>query len=479
VGDEDAEVVADTRLGVKAAVLREMAQETCMNMECLKRFCLVSVVAVMLGVIVAATTAAAQRQLAAPRPPVVQASSPGMDTTPINAATLFKENWRDLTFDSDCGIIGVPTITNGKATVRFKVTSKGRPVIGLPYDTISFAIAKLQPGTDGGASHWVNYNVYNPVNNTAKYPSMERANKAGVFKDNGDGTYSYTFALDISTVKGLVDTAVAPPAGNYSMKDLGDLAYDPNLVHRVVVGIYGKKSSDTWDYLLLNTYERVADFMPGAGKLAPAESRREIVSRDLCLNCHTGSARFLAHHGTRQNPQYCVVCHTEQMKVGHHEAPRDPNDTNKLASEPILDTNGVQARNEFGDPAVSGTHVVNGFAVAGFTAFVHKIHMGKRLKLSGYDYNQMARFVPGVSFDDNASNPRCTNCHAAATAATPQGDNWKRVPSRTACGSCHDGVDFATAGTTTHKGPLGDGGQQTTDKSCAACHPAVRSHVVL
>jgi OmcA/MtrC family decaheme c-type cytochrome len=427
-------------------------KEMCMEMKFLKRFCLMSVVVVMLGGCGSDSN-----------------DNASTDTTPINAAELFKEAWRDFTIDADCGIIGVPTITNGKATVNFKVTSNGRPVIGLPYNTISFVIAKLEPGVNGAPSQWVNYNVYKAATNTAMYPTMERANPAGVFKDNNDGTYSYTFALDISTVKGLVDAAVAPPEGDYNMKDLGDLTYDPNRVHRVVVGIYGKKSVDNWSYILLDTYERVVDFIPATGKLAPAESRREIISRDLCLKCHSGTARFSAHHSVRRNPQYCVVCHTEQMKVGHHEAPRGL-DKITFTPEPILDANGVQETNEAGAPAVLGTHVVNGSAVASYTAFVHRVHMGKKLTLKGYDYADMGALVPSVTFDDNASNPRCVNCHTAATTDTPQGDNWKKVPSRAACGSCHDGVDFATAGTTTHAGTLGDGGQQTSDKSCASCH---------
>lgn len=427
-------------------------KERYMKMKFLKLFCLMSVVATMLGGCSGGSD-----------------NSTGTDTTPINAAELFKEAWRDLTFDADSGVIGVPVITGGKATVNFKVTSNGRPVIGVPIGNISFGIAKLEPGTNGAPSQWINYNVYDAATNKGKYPAIERA---GVFKDNNDGTYSYTFALDISAVKGLVDTVVAPTAGDYNMKDLGDLTYNPNRTHRVVVAITSKKSVDTWAYPLLNTYERIVDFIPATGTLAPAESKREIISRDLCLKCHSGSARFTAHHGTRQNPQFCVMCHTEQIKVGHHEAPRDPNDHSKFALEPILDANGVQETNEAGGPAVLGTHVVNGSAVASYTAFVHRIHMGKKLTLKGYDYNDMGALVPAVSFGDNASNPRCANCHTAATTATPQGDNWKKVPNRAACGSCHDGVDFATAGTTTHAGTLGDGGQQTTDNSCAVCHTA-------
>ena len=38
----------------------------------------------------------------------------------------------------------------------------------------------------------------------------------------------------------------------------------------------------------------------------------------------------------------------------------------------------------------------------------------------------------------------CEKCHDPANAATPQAGLWKTNPNRLACGSCHDGIDFAT-----------------------------------
>ena len=62
----------------------------------------------------------------------------------------------------------------------------------------------------------------------------------------------------------------------------------------------------------------------------------------------------------------------------------------------------------------------------------------------------------------------CTKCHndKPAPGATPQVNNWKTVPSRKACGSCHDTTSFAV-GTTNH-----GGGAQSSDATCAVCHPA-------
>jgi len=61
----------------------------------------------------------------------------------------------------------------------------------------------------------------------------------------------------------------------------------------------------------------------------------------------------------------------------------------------------------------------------------------------------------------------CTKCHQGSGEDV---DNWKNVPSRDACGSCHDDVDFADG--TNHAG-----GAQDSDDNCSACHPASGSSI--
>ena len=65
--------------------------------------------------------------------------------------------------------------------------------------------------------------------------------------------------------------------------------------------------------------------------------------------------------------------------------------------------------------------------------------------------------------------------HAAELAAAPQGNNWKNNPSRLACGSCHDGIDWTTgAGKTVSGATTGHvGGKATSDALCFVCHDAV------
>ncbi|MBK8742930.1 MAG: OmcA/MtrC family decaheme c-type cytochrome [Betaproteobacteria bacterium] len=62
----------------------------------------------------------------------------------------------------------------------------------------------------------------------------------------------------------------------------------------------------------------------------------------------------------------------------------------------------------------------------------------------------------------------CVACHTGTGPnATPQGDNWKNKPNRTACGACHNDINFATGAN--HPGV---GGVQVDDSKCSTCHTA-------
>jgi OmcA/MtrC family decaheme c-type cytochrome len=133
-----------------------------------------------------------------------------------------------------------------------------------------------------------------------------------------------------------------------------------------------------------------------------------------------------------------VVCHTSQRANG------------RTASTP---TNGA-----FTD---SSQYIYNGLSQLELVTYVHKIHMGEELKLTGYSVGGVK--LNEVRYPQDIRN--CTKCHSKSTA-TPQGDNWKDKPSRKACGSCHDGVSFAANdGIVKHLG-----GAKADDSQCGICH---------
>ncbi|MFA6310891.1 MAG: OmcA/MtrC family decaheme c-type cytochrome [Sterolibacterium sp.] len=386
--------------------------------------------------------------------------------------------------------------------VKFSVKdAAGNPVVGLGNKSqsatasvagltnIGFTLAKLVPAnaTTGAPSKWVSYNVLRPptvaekagtVAATTSCDSTTAPTWCGTFPttdtqgtlvDNGDGSYQYTFYRDPKLVAtlaaGLIDTA----NGLNKKADLGDLSYDATLTHRLGIQLGGNAPGTgsntpngvtvTPAVAMVNTANAVYDFRPDGGAKG---ATREIVKIDTCGGCHDG--KVLAH-GSRKDPNYCVTCHTDQIRYSFSmEAPA----TGLTLTGGTTGTT-AQKRAE--------TAVVDGRAIGDFPNFIHKLHMGSRLVKQGYNFNANggAMLFNTVKYPQNVLN--CTKCHdgsASAANKTTNGDNWKSVPSRLACGSCHDGINFATGqGTTVTKTTIGHiGGAKANDAQCAICHDA-------
>lgn len=341
------------------------------------------------------------------------------------------------------GEVTAVTISS-QPVVRFKVRDgNGNPVTGLgTMDTtttpprlnnLKFTLAKLVPGSNGSPSKWVSYMVTTAATTAAgQRPDRDRE---GTLVDNGDGSYQYTFYRDITKVRDTV--AALTDSGNNRKSDLGDLAYDPNLTHRLVIE-YGGAILDTSPAInIANPLNIIYDFIPATGKVVTAaNTQREIVTTAACNECH-GKIGVTTPHSGRIDTRYCVVCHTSQRAFGRAVS--------------------TSANNAF--PAGSSTYIADSEVSGDFLTLVHKIHMGNRLTKTNYNY-------AGIMFEDlgYSQDPGiCRKCHNGDIA--PQGENWNIVPSRQACGACHDNVNFATgAGHTS--GNLA----QLDDRNCITCH---------
>jgi OmcA/MtrC family decaheme c-type cytochrome len=157
----------------------------------------------------------------------------------------------------------------------------------------------------------------------------------------------------------------------------------------------------------------IHSFVPAGG--APA-ARREVVSTAACNACH---APLEAHGGSRREIGLCIICHTDQTI----------------------------------DPETGNT--------ADFAVMIHKIHSGVDLTKLPYlvvGRNQAVHDYSTIAFPQDRRN--CTTCHRDA----PDADHWRQKPSRAACGSCHDDVNFETG-----QGHS-DGIQQFDDTLCTHCH---------
>jgi len=153
-----------------------------------------------------------------------------------------------------------------------------------------------------------------------------------------------------------------------------------------------------------------ADLMLPNDCMTAVSLTRDIAQTASCNSCHgvTSDTKLSFHGGGRTEVEYCVTCH---------------------------------------NPGIGRTDMTN---------MVHKIHYGGELTdpvgWEGY---------ADVGYTRDADN--CLSCHGGGGADE---DNWQTEPNRTACGSCHDDVDFDT----------GDGhgivGPQPTNRFCGNCHPA-------
>jgi OmcA/MtrC family decaheme c-type cytochrome len=191
--------------------------------------------------------------------------------------------------------------------------------------------------------------------------------------------------------------------------------YEKGVTH--TIGIYADRTVEVdfveQTYVANSTF----DFVPSG---APVTVVRDVVSTNACNYCHDP---LEAHGGFRRAVPLCVLCHTPQNT--------DPDTGNSLD----------------------------------FKVMIHKIHRGAELPSvqAGMPY-QIVGFMGAVIDFSDVEFPQdirnCTKCH---TSQATQSDDYKNDPSRAACGSCHDDVNFNT-------GENHGGGVQLNDGNCSGCH---------
>ena len=121
--------------------------------------------------------------------------------------------------------------------------------------------------------------------------------------------------------------ALVDSPSTYKYKaDLGDVSYDASLTHRLGIQLGGNApgtGSNTPNGVTTQTAVPIAeptnvvfDFRPDG---AAVTAKRDVVKTAACGDCHDG--KVLAH-GSRKDPNYCVTCHTDQIRYSFSmEAP--------------------------------------------------------------------------------------------------------------------------------------------------------------
>jgi OmcA/MtrC family decaheme c-type cytochrome len=193
--------------------------------------------------------------------------------------------------------------------------------------------------------------------------------------------------------------------------------FDKTVTH--TVGMYGSRNLTAFG---METYvdNDVNTFVPDGSKVTVV---RDVVRTATCNSrCHD-PLQF--HGGGRRKVELCILCHQTQNS--------DP-DTGNSVNFPVL---------------------------------IHKIHMGARLPsvVAGGKYQIIGNAQRVFDYSDNAfpaNVQNCQVCHDPASGAA-QSDAWLNANS-TACGACHDNVNFRTG-----EGH-GLGGVQVSDAGCPVCH---------
>jgi OmcA/MtrC family decaheme c-type cytochrome len=221
-------------------------------------------------------------------------------------------------------------------------------------------------------------------------------------------------ATQAGTDAGGVFTANADGGYTYLFGTKAPASIDRTATHSI--GAYASRDLTAFDMGTQYSND-VFNFVPNGAKVTAI---RDVVRTDSCNQCHDPLS---AHGGARQKVELCVMCHSPQTVDA---------DTGNTVDMKV---------------------------------FIHKIHMGASLPsvVAGTPYQiigfqQSVNDYSTVVFPSDVRN--CTICHTSTAA---QAKNYITNPSRAACGSCHDNVDFAS-------GKNHAGGPQFDDNQCATCH---------
>ncbi|MGE5718132.1 MAG: OmcA/MtrC family decaheme c-type cytochrome [Acidobacteriota bacterium] len=236
------------------------------------------------------------------------------------------------------------------------------------------------------------------------------------------------FAYTMRTRNGVTDPNV-DQNGSWTDLEIGHSKYafgttlpaDFDVTAMLTLGVQGRRVMPA-EVLNGKTYfadNVFKDFRADGGATTPVWNA--INTDTACNNCHNPLA---LHGGTRRSVRLCVLCHQPQ---------HNPSETGESFDLKVM---------------------------------IHRIHRGENLPsvkagkpyiLTGTnDYST-------VAFPQDIRN--CYYCHEGTDPAKKptQSDVWYTKPSRAACGSCHDGVDFVT-------GEDHPGGPQADDSKCSTCH---------
>ena len=310
---------------------------------------------------------------------------------------------------------GTPNVDNVPVSVTFTMAAKSangsditgnidlRTAASNAATYLNFYVAKLVPGIPLPAT-----STHTP-DNWFGYVLTPGATGSGPFS---------TSSLQNGGKITLVNDNLAGGKYTYTFPDNAvrvSGGYDNDLLtHRMGMQIYNLPAAAFWNpgfsqSLPAPFVNATKDLVPGGGTVLT----RDVVTTAACESCHDP----LGFHsgGARYDTKVCVICHASNIASG-------------------------QA----------------GWDNAYMVTFIHGIHSASNLgtapgrggRIESLDFSE-------VTYPQSVKN--CTTCHTGGTDS----DNWKNVPSREACSSCH-----------VHAATFSASGSHATrlDAGCSGCH---------
>ena len=349
---------------------------------------------------------------------------------------------------------------------------------------LTFSVTKTD-GTNWNLSE-MNYGRVLASGPTFNYQRVlpEVTDVATASVDNGDGTFTYTFAAPIPAVY------VAPLNDSTAFgTDDGELTGQALLSGTYTVGMYFG-----WNYTVEGTAFRDAgnatqDFLFGS---ATTIDTREVVKQENCNACHMS---LRAHGELRRNVTLCLLCHTagaeDRISTAAGGTPGLSIDF-KVMIHKLHD--GAHLPSVLGittadNGTIDYTATPKPYQIVGFQdsisdfSDVHfpvwpnfNVAMPKDANystLSATDPDGTGPLLsPKVRNDTVRTGVTfCAKCHGDPDGAGPitapaQGDLYKTQPSKPACGSCHDDVRWGFPYTTN----LQTMPDTANNSNCVECH---------
>ena len=264
----------------------------------------------------------------------------------------------------------------------------------------------LTPGTES-----LGFMIATIPNGQTQYTSYTTTVDKATTNSNPSQTQA---GLDSGGTYTLIDAASGTYTYTFATK--APVGFDVTATH--TIGAQAERNLSAYGFPTLYTSDTTFNFVPNG---SPVTVVRDIVNEASCNGCHNPLNEH-GEPGPRTEIAYCVLCHTPQST--------NPDSLNTVDLK----------------------------------VFIHKIHMGATLPsvVAGTPYYIEHRGsredYSTVVFPQDTRN--CTKCHAAGPT---QSSYWATQPSRAACGSCHDDVNFATG--TNHVNLI-----QVDDTQCTNCH---------